>query len=421
MGMRNFVIGISFVVGLVFQQSDVRAVNTSIEKEMKQLVNYKRMSERSQAIFRKQRSAQIQAWEKYQIPKNFRIPVELQSYRPDWAIKYYAIYNPAYKTGVGYVPSDLSGLYEQEAWKAYQDEGSDAPSLSIVLAQQFTESAFNPKATGDNNKSHGLPQLYLNTAKFLYKIDKATWEKFFYFDKNGNQHFHNTRAMVRFPFVFLTKVKRYNAENKFDGIRRYNGAGDSAIKYAQKIMKRSLFYEELFAQYNALPLDTTGFRENLFGMINLTLLSRDEEPLSGEIMDDLFENALVDFYSGYVNQTYLNHYRIMSFEQKPQQIAKNNDYKMPVDGKDYYIIVEDGRTLYSYFKDPVVVLNTLNEAKNEDYFIYYKHNGNIVRVTNLKEVGDNQVFTNVKPGDKIYIPPGTIIRSPETNLAVVIN
>jgi hypothetical protein len=194
-----------------------------------------------------------------------------------------------------------------------------------------------------------------------------------------------------------------------------------AIKYAQKIMKRSLFYEDLFAQYNAIPLDTTGFRENLFGMINLTLISRDEEPLSADIMEDLFQNALVDFYSGYVNKTYLNHYRIMSFEQKPQQIAQNTDYKLPVDGKDYYLIVEDGRTLYSYFNDPEVVLNTLNEAKNEDYFIYYKVNSKIVKVTNLKEVGDKQVFSNVRPGDKIYIPPGTIIRSPETNLAVVIN
>lgn len=388
--------------------------------DMKKLVNYRKMNNHHKTIYIKQREAQFRSWAKNDIPENFRIPVELQSYRNHKSIRYYVIYNPGYKTGIGYVPSNLTQMYEEEAWQAFQEYGSDAPSLSIVLAQQFTESAFNPYAIGDNNMSRGLPQLYKKTAEYLYRTDKPTWEQMFYFDKYGNHHFHNTRAMVKFPFVFLPKVKKYDFNNKFEGIRRYNGAGEQAIKYAQKIMLRSLFYEELFAQYNAMPLDTTGFKENLFGMINLTLLTRDEAPLDHALMDDIFENTLAEFYSGYIKNTYLQHYMIPVFEGKPMLVNQPEDHTIPVNGKDYYLIVEDGRTLYSYFKEPQLVLSTINHPKNSPYYIYTKTKGQITKVTNLRQVGKKEVFTNVRPGDKIYIPPGTVIRSPKLNLAVMI-
>ena len=179
------------------------AQGQDVAADMKRLVNFKKMVPKNQTIYTRQRKAQYESWKKNQIPSNFQIPLDLQSYRDDNSLKYYVIYNPSYKTGVGYVPSNLVQYYEEEAWFAYQKLGSDAPSLSIVLAQQFTESAFNPQAIGDNNMSLGLPQLYLKTAKYLYKTDKETWKEFFYFDKRGKHHFRSTRAMVKFPFVFL--------------------------------------------------------------------------------------------------------------------------------------------------------------------------------------------------------------------------
>lgn len=407
--------------GLLFQASGVFARSLSIEANMKKLVNYNRMQPKHYEIYQKQRQEQIESWKDNNIPKNFQIPIELESFRPDNSARYYVIYNPAYKTGVGYVPSNLARYYEEEAWFAYQKMGHDAPSLSIVLAQQFTESAFNPWATGDNNMSSGLPQLYRKTAEFLYKADRKTWEQLFYFDKYGKHHFRSIRAMVQFPFVFLPKVKNYDFENKFEGIRKYNGAGENAIKYAEKVMKRSLFYEELFAENNTMPLDTASFKQNLFGMINFTLLARDEGSISDELMEQIFSNAVAEFYSGYVRNTYLQHCLIPVFENEPIIASQEVQNQIPVDGKDYYIIVEDGRVIYSYFNDAKILMEVINHPKNKEYYLYYVENKKKVKISSYNKVGNRQVYSNVKPGDKIYIPPGTILLSPETNLAVRIN
>jgi len=389
--------------------------------EMKKLVNYSRMVKKHYPVYIKQRKAQYKSWEENKIPENFRIPIELQSFRDNNSVRYYVIYNPVYKTGVGYIPSNLAQYYEEEAWLAYQELGIDAPSLSIVLAQQFTESAFNPWAIGDNNMSVGLPQLYKKTAEYLYRTDKENWKDLFYFDKRGKHQFKSVRAMVKFPFVFLPKVKKYNAANKFEGIRSYNGKGENSIKYAEKVMLRSLFYEELFASHNKIPLDTSGFKNNLFNIINLTLLLREEEPIDNVLMDELFSNILAQFNKGYVRKTYIQHYLVPVYENDPLLASQQLDYRIPVDGKDYYIIIEEGRVIYQYFNDSQMLFNVLEHPKNKDYYLYYLENKKRIKVTSLKKVGNRQVYSNVKPGDKIFVPPGTVLLSPETNLAVRIN
>jgi hypothetical protein len=227
--------------------------------------------------------------------------------------------------------------------------------------------------------------------------------------------------MVQFPFLFLTKVKKYDFEHKFEGIRRYNGSGENAIKYAEKVMTRSLFYEELFAEYNSIPLDTTGFKKNLFDIINFTLIASGEEPIDNFLIEKLFANALAQFYSGYVRETYLQYYAVPVSENQQLLVASKTEHRIPVDGKDYYIIVEEGRVIYQYFKDSQMLLDVLNHSKNKDFYLYYIENKKRVKVVSLKKVGKKQVFSNVKPGDKVFIPPGTVLLSPETNLAVRIN
>ncbi len=403
----------------VFFVLNAFAIDNSVS-DMKKLVNYGRMNKTHKANYAKQRASQYNSWAKNSIPENFQIPAELQSYRGNNSVRYYTIYNPGYNAGVGYVPSNLTQYYEEEAWKAFNEYGKDAPSLSIVLAQQFTESAFNPFAVGDNNMSFGLPQLYRKTAEYLYKTDKQTWQSIFYFDKYGKHHFHDVRAMVKFPFIFLPKVKKYSFQNKFQGIRRYNGSGDNAVLYAEKVIKRSLYYEELFAKYNEIPLDTTAFKENLFGIINLSLITRGEAEIEEKTLDYIFENMLTDFYSGYVNQAFLHHYRVSIYEGSPLMVDKTENHKIPFDGKDYYLIVEDGYTLYSYFKQPNELLKTINHSKNPKYFIYYTEKKKKIRITQLKQVGKRQVFSNIRPGDKLFIPPGTVIHSPTADFAVMI-
>ncbi|MDA3891060.1 MAG: hypothetical protein PF517_05275 [Salinivirgaceae bacterium] len=420
MRFKVLIVG-SIISAFVLIGAKVYADNADVKADMKKLVNYKRMVGKHYPIYIKQRNAQYKSWAKHNIPENFRIPIELQSYRDSRSVRYYGLYNAAYNTGVGYIPSNLVRYYEEEAWFAFQKYGHDAPSLSIVLAQQFTESQFNPWAIGDNNMSFGLPQLYRKTAQYLYKNDKKTWKDIFYFDKKGKHHFTSIRAMVQFPFLFLTKVKKYDFEHKFEGIRRYNGSGENAIKYAEKVMTRSLFYEELFAEYNSIPLDTTGFKKNLFDIINFTLIASGEEPIDNFLIEKLFANALAQFYSGYVRETYLQYYAVPVSENQQLLVASKTEHRIPVDGKDYYIIVEEGRVIYQYFKDSQMLLDVLNHSKNKDFYLYYIENKKRVKVVSLKKVGKKQVFSNVKPGDKVFIPPGTVLLSPETNLAVRIN
>lgn len=409
-------ISLIFCLSIVFGTM----ANTKANNDMEKLVNYVRMNKAHKKYYQTQRTRQFISWEKNQIPENFRIPVELQSYRGTNSTRYYTIYNPSYNTGVGYVPTNLTQYYEEEAWSAFKKYGKDAPSLSIVLAQQFTESAFNQFAVGDNNMSFGLPQLYRKTAEYLYKTDKETWENIFYFDKYGKHHFRNVRAMVKFPFIFLPKVKKYSFAEKFQGIRRYNGSGESAVLYAEKVIKRSLYYEDLFAKYNSIPLDTTGFKENLFGLINLSLLAKGEPEIEENTLNYIFENMLSDFYSGYVNKTYFNKFCAGVFEGDPLVLEKTNNHKIPIDGKDYYLIVEDGYTLYSYFKEPNQLLKSINHPKNSRYYIYYNEGKKKVKLSSLSKVGKKQVFTNVRPGDRLFIPPGTVIRKPNTDFAVMI-
>lgn len=391
-----------------------------VHSDMEKLVNYVRMNNTHKENYTKQRSLQFKSWESLKIPENFQIPVELQSYRGNRSIRYYTIYNPKVGTGVGYVPSNLTRYYEEEAWKAFQKYGKDAPSISIVLAQQFTESAFNPFAVGDNNMSFGLPQLYRKTAEYLYRTDKETWKDIFYFDKAGKHHFRNVRAMVKFPFVFLPEVKRYSFKDKFQGVRRYNGSGANAVLYAEKVIKRSLYYEDLFAQYNEIPLDTTNFKQNLFGLINLGLVNRGESDIDESTLDYIFENMLTDYSSGYVNQTYIHHYRVNVFEGNSLTVEDAVNHKIPYDGKDHYLIVEDGYTLYSYFKQPQELLKAVNDSKNKDYYIYYVEDKKKVRINNLKQIKKQQVYSNVRPGDKLFIPSGTVIYQPNTNFAVMV-
>jgi hypothetical protein len=393
---------------------------TGIDAEAKLLVNYKHMSAKDKTKFANQRKEQKETWEEDSIPTQFRIPVELLSYRDNASVRSYALFSPKYKTGIGYVPSNLALYYEQEAWRAYKKYGKDAPSLSIVLAQQFTESAFNPLAKGDKGQSTGLPQLYRKTAKLLFKADKDTWKNIFNFDKKGRHFFTSLRMQVRFPFVFLPEVKGYDADHKIEGLRNYNGAGDEAQAYAEKVMRRSLLYEELFAQYNSIPLDTTNFKENLFGMINLTLICRQDEALTGLQMEQLFSNILAEYNKGYIRKTYTDHYRVNVLESDPLSIEKTIEFEVPANGKDYYLVIEDGQVLYNYFADNQQMMNVLANPKNSDFYLYYKKDGKVIKLTNLKKAGKNQIFSNVKPGDKIFIPPGTILKSPGDNLSIVI-
>lgn len=392
---------------------------SSADAEMKRLVNYWRMTEKNKATFKKQQDVRTAKWAEDGIPANFRIPTELISFR-NGTTRYYALYNAKYKMGVGYVPSDLVALYEQEAWRAYKKYGVDAPSLSIVLAQQFTESAFNPYITGDEGRSIGLPQLFRKTARMLYQTDRETWRPYFAFKRNGEHYFLSNRMQVRFPFEFLPIVKGYDADHKLDGLKNYNGFGEEAFAYAEKVMKRSLMYEELFAKYNAVEFDSTNFRENLFGLINMSLLCHNLPELPESTMDQMFRNIVSGLDNGRIRKSFIERYYVNVMESDPLSIDKKVEFTVPATEQDFYLLIEDGHTLYSYFADNQQMLDVINNPQNSRFYLYYKQGRKIVKISSYKGVGKRTIFSNVKPGDKIFVPPGTVLKSPDNNLMLII-
>lgn len=392
---------------------------SSADAEMKRLVNYWRMTEKNKATFRKQYETRTARWTQDSIPANFHIPAELISFR-NGTTRYYALYNAKYKTGVGYVPSDLVSLYEQEAWRAYKKYGINAPALSIVLAQQFTESAFNPYIKGDKGQSIGLPQLYYKTARMLYRTDRDTWKPFFAFNRNGEHYFLSNRMQVRFPFEFLPNVKGYDADHKLDGLKNYNGFGEEAFAYAEKVMVRSLMYEELFAKYNAIELDSTNYRENLFALINLNLVCRNLPELPEATMDQMFRNIISGIDNGRIRKSFIERYYVNVMESDPLSIDSKVEFTVPATEQDFYLLIEDGHTLYSYFADNQQMLDVINNPQNSRYYLYYKQGRKIVKISSYKGVGKRTIFSNVKPGDKIFVPPGTVLKSTDNNLMLII-
>ena len=392
---------------------------SSVDADTKKLVNYWRMTEKNKATFKKQREAQTAKWAEEQIPANFHIPPELISFR-NGTTKYYALYNAKYKMGVGYVPSDLAPLYEQEAWRAYKKYGINAPALSIVLAQQFTESAFNPYIKGDEGQSIGLPQLYYKTARMLYRTDRDTWKPFFAFKRNGEHYFLSNRMQVRFPFEFLPNVKGYDAQHKLDGLKNYNGYGDDAFAYAEKVMVRSLMYEELFAKYSAIEFDTANYRDNLFAMINLNLVCRNQPELPQSALDQMFRNIISGIDNGRIRKSFIERYYVNVLESDPLSIDRKVEFTVPATEQDFYLLIEDGHTLYSYFADNQQMLDVINSPQNSRFYLYYKQGRKIVKISSYKGVGNHTIFSNVKPGDKIFVPPGTVLKSPDNNLMLII-
>lgn len=403
-----------FAQTIVQAQQSIRKIDSlplGDRSELRAIVNYSRLKKEDSLHFKKQRKLYIKNLQERKVPYEFLLPVQMQSYRkPGWR-KFYIHFSPVKGVGVGFVPSDLSNYYEMEAWAAYKRFGINAPSLSVVLAQQFTESAFNPTAIGDKGKSKGLPQLYKKTAQWLIKEDKATWSGFFYFDKRGRHHFKDVQSQVRFPFLFLPLYKQYTHKTRFEGIRNYNGTGNAAEQYAKTVMARAIFYEEWFSVYRSYKLDTMQFVNSLFDAVNMHFFLRDEEMFSHEAMSQIFRNVVANYNNG-INLFKDNASFAASGPEKMPLIENTSTiFEVPVSGKGYYLRVEEGRTLYSYFASVEDMFLAMNNAENKQFKLYTYKKKKKVPVTKPGEVKNEQIFSNVKPGDLIYLPSGVKIVS----------
>jgi hypothetical protein len=389
--------------------------------DLKKIINYTKLNASDSADFVLQRIQQLKQQDELQIPKRFHIPAELMSYRLEGKSNYYIRYNTGKNTSVGFVPSDLVIYYESEAWTDYQINGNNSPMLSIILAQQFTESGFNPAENGDGGNSVGLPQLYLPTAQWLMKIDANKWNNYFYIDKSGKQHFNNVRSQVRFPYDFLPKYKKYSADNKFEGLRRYNGSGSKANYYARLVLKRSIVYLDLMQQYNYFEEDTSNLLDKIAYIINMGLVIKGENQLSKKEIEEIANDVKQEFSRNwnFVNNNQL--VNINSLEGKENKLDLSENYMVPNDGRNYYIVIEEGRSLFSYFHKTDEMLATINNPSNSEYYCYYWNKGKEVKVSNKEQLGTNALYTNAHTGSVINIPPGTKIYSEDASIITEIN
>jgi len=386
--------------------------------DLHKIVNYHELNAADSADFVQQRASQLALQADSAIPHRFRIPPELISYRKSGNKQYFIKYNTSRSTFLGFVPSDLVSYYELISYRYYKKDKFLYPSLSVVLAQQFTESLFNPTLKGDGGKSVGLPQLHRPTAKWLLEVDRKTWDRFFYFDKNMQHFFRNIATQVEFPFLFLPHYKKYTQNAKFEGLKRYNGSGQKARTYAQLIIGRSIFYEEILNKKYNDELDTNVFKRQVKDIINMGLYNKEVDALDDSEFDGIFGEIQALFHRGMRIQTYLNQISVNDLENSPIQLANLSQFEIPTGGESYFFILEEGRSLFSYFMSMDEMVQTLNMTENELIYIFFYNNGDLIKITTRSQMTGQKVFTNARPGDRIFLKPGTRIYSPDADIVI---
>ncbi|WP_338236717.1 hypothetical protein [Persicobacter diffluens] len=353
------------------------------------------------------------------VPQEFTIPNKMIFYRESGEGHCYALKNRNYPFSVGMVPSDLVQLYEEEAWRAYQQYGKDAPPLSVVLAMHYTESAFNPKSLGDRGNSIGLGQLYKPTARILLQQDKAFWSKYFYFDRKGQHHFRSVRDMVRFTFDFLKLEKEYGADNKFEGIRAYNGIGEHAEKYARKVIMRSLVYERFFAQYHQRQIDLGSFTLKLNQMLVHQVLHYFGQGISPTEFNALFNVCMEQIKGSFLFPSYYPP-QPFSNQESAMQVDFQSVHNLSGESHKAFLMVEDGQCVFSYFKNASVLLEVINKEDNGGFYCYDFWQGKRKILFDQEDLVDDTFYSNVIPGDFLFIPKGTLVYAPREQITLLV-
>ncbi|BDC98942.1 hypothetical protein PEPS_12230 [Persicobacter psychrovividus] len=356
---------------------------------------------------------------RFDIPKQFTVPAELIFYRQQSKKFCYAIKNKNYPFSVGMIPSDLVSYYEQEAWRARQQHGEDAPALSVVLALHYTESAFNPNIKGDHGNSIGLGQLYKPTARILLKQNNELWSDYFYFDKKGNHHFRNTQKMIRFTFDFLPLVKNYAKGQKFDGVRAYNGIGEHAEHYAHKVITRSLVYERFFSKYHQYTINTQQYKVNLRNLLSNYLYHKYQVELPADQFENLF-NECVDLVAAegiFPLQKATDQHIAL---EKKINATNMHAHQFSVEEQKTHLLIEDGQVVFDYFRDTKLMLSVLNQQENGGYYCYDRIKGEKKIIFDVNDLEDETFYSNIIPGDFVYLPKGTMVFTPKENATVLI-
>ncbi|MEI6080286.1 MAG: hypothetical protein WCQ53_06605 [bacterium] len=351
----------------------------------------------------------------------FKIAMDMTYYSNNLALKYDGKY-PNNKKGtviIGYVPLQFVEYYESELQKSYEKKGKtdSVPRLDVVLAIHYTESNFIPSAVGGttDNPSYGMPQLTLSSATYLQKTDSKTYGQFF--TVSGNKVvFGSTRKQIAFTIEFLPDQKDYTRKYETAAITKYNGSGDDAVAYASKVLSRARLYKKM--RDGGKDIDRTKFVETyatkeVKDTINTQLDTKGYEPLNdGEFKEAIEKAILVYEYDGTPSDNItLPKIDNSEIKKAPEPIHLNFP-PIPSDGCEYYVKLEEGRTLFSYFTNMKDMVYTICNEKNSQFSLYYNTKSGKKVLKSLYDIDlkNNKMQTDVKTGDVIYLPVDMVIK-----------
>jgi hypothetical protein len=358
----------------------------------------------------------------------FKIPAHMTYYSTDLNKKYQVKYsnNKTSSVTVGYVPLQFVESYEAELQNSYDDKGTldTVPRLEVVLAIHYSESSYIPNAVNNSdtdNPSFGLPQLTLSTAKDLYRKNKDLYDNFFSI-KNETVVFRSIESQIGLTINFLPDDKKYTRSSEAASIARYNGGGDAAKTYAAVILSRARLYGKMKSigkDIESQTFATEYSKPAVKKVINTQLQLKGYEPLTdGEYKEAIDKAILVYEYSPST-----------STDKVTVPTPDNGDIKklpsqhvkfppIPDDGCEYYIKMEKGRTLYSYFLNTQDLVHTMCDQKNEEFSIFYNTKVGKKALKSLYDIDqkNNNIQTNVKADDIIYIPADIVIKGDKETL-----
>jgi len=352
----------------------------------------------------------------------FKIPISMTYYSTDLTKKYKEEYpnNETRSVIVGYVPLQFVEPYETELQKFYDDKDtlSKVPRLAVILAIHYTESNFIPSAENDtnaNNPAFGMMQLTLRTAKDLYKRDTELYDDFFSI-KDEKVIFASTQSQIELIINFLPDIKNYSRNNEESSITRYNGKGDEAKAYAALVLARARLYakmknsgKDIGRQQFIAEYSTPAVKK----IINKQLEIKSYELLSDGDFQEAIERSILAYE--YTPSSSSEEVVVSAINNRDIKTLPDNHVKFPPvpnDGHDYYLEIEAGRTLFSYFLNIKDMTYTMTNSKNDKFTLFYNTKSGKKIVKNLCGVNlkNNKMQSDVKAGDIIYIPSGIVIK-----------
>jgi hypothetical protein len=350
----------------------------------------------------------------------FKIIPNMTYYSTNLKLKYKGEYpnNKAATVIVGHVPLQFVEHYEAELQKFYEekDDLNVIPRLDVVLAIHYTESNYIPSVVAgtDDNPAYGMMQLTISTAKDLYRRNRNKYEAYFSIE-DDKVVFGSTQDQIALTIRFLTEIKKYSREYETGAIRRYIGSGDEAKSYAALVLNRARLYKKM--RNSGQDIDRKEFiaeysKEEVKTVINNQLETKGFEPLTdGEYKEAIDKALLVYEYDGTPSDD-LTLPAIDNGEIKKLPPKHFKFPPVPSDGCEYYLKIEEGRTLYSYFGGMKNMVATICDQKNEKFSVFYNTKSGKKVLKSLYDIDpkNDNMQTSVKAGDVIYLPPDMVIK-----------